>query len=197
MCAWHFRDVSRSTLILLRHGRPALSRNVRLRWRDYEEWWRSYDAGGLRAGNAVPPKVEAMVEGADMVVSSPLPRALESARLAAGREPDRVLPDFVEAPLPPPRLPVFRARPITWGTVSRVVWMAGYSRDCESAAEARERAGRVADELAGLADGKMVLAFGHGWFNRMVGWRLRRAGWRVVSGRGDGYWSHRTYERDE
>ena len=138
-----------------------------------------------------------MVERADMVVSSPLPRALESAWMAAGREPDRVLPDFVEAPLPPPRLPFLRVRPISWGTVSRVVWMAGYRRDCESAKEARARAARVAGELAELASGRTVLAFGHGWFNRMVGRQLRRAGWRVVSGRGDGYWSHRTFERDE
>ena len=194
--------MSRPRIILCRHGRPALSRNVLLDWRGYEDWWRQYDEGGLRRGpdgdQPVPPKVAEMARGADVVCASPLPRAMESVRLASGREPDHVLPDMVEAPLPPPRLPGLRARPITWGTISRIAWLGGHCRDCETATEARARARRVAGTLSELAEadgGRTVFVSAHGWFNRMVGNALRRAGWRVAQGRGDGYWSHRIYER--
>ena len=198
--------MSRPRIILCRHGRPALSRNVLLDWRGYEDWWRRYDEGGLRRGDGraadadqpVPPRVAEMARGADAVCASPLPRARESARLAAGREPDHILPDMVEAPLPPPRLPGLRVRPITWGTLSRIAWLAGHGSDCESAREARARARRAAAALAELAHaegGRTVFVSAHGWFNRMVGTALRRAGWRLASGRGDGYWSHRVFER--
>lgn len=183
------------SIALIRHGRPALSRNVRLTAREYRDWWARYDASGLRAGHAPAAHVGALVEGA-RVVSSPLPRARESARLArGGAEPDRVLAELVEAPLPPPPLGPLRLRPLTWGTISRLLWMAGHSSDGESAREAARRAARAADALEAMAMEAPVAVFAHGWFNRMVGRELRRRGWRCARGRGDGYWSFRVYEK--
>ena len=182
-------------IVLIRHGRPELSRNVRLTAAGYRDWWQRYDGSGLRAGQSVPPDIREWVRDAT-VVSSPLPRARESARLAReGREPDRILPDLVEAPLPPPGLGPVRLRPISWGTVSRVLWMAGRAAGGESAREAGLRAARAADALEDLARERSVAVFAHGWFNRMLGRELRRRGWRCVRGRGDGYWSYRVYER--
>ena len=185
-----------STLILIRHGRPALSRNVLLSARGYAAWWRRYDESGLRAGQRVPDVVARLTAGADVVAASPLPRAQESARLAAGRAADVTLPDMVEAPLPPPNLGRLKFRPLTWGTVSRVMWLGGRAAGGESAREARARAVRAAEQLEALAPGGRVAMFAHGWFNRMVGTALRRRGWRCVEGRGDGYWSYRRFVRD-
>ena len=94
----------RGPIIVSRHGRPALDRTAgpRLDWREYRDWWDRYEAGSLAEGQLVPENLKAAVADADIVLSSTAPRAIETARLASGREP-QTDPLFVEAPLPPPR----------------------------------------------------------------------------------------------
>jgi len=74
----------------VRHGKPALSRKVRLNWREYREWWKRYDLSGLADGQTVPKKLAAVMANADRVYASDLIRAVETATMAAGRAPDVV-----------------------------------------------------------------------------------------------------------
>ena len=184
------------TVILVRHGKPALSRRVRLDWRAFRDWWDRYDEGGIVEHQKVPKKVRKWARAADLVVSSPLRRAHESARMAAGREPDALWAELIEAPLPSPPLGPLRLRPKSWGTVSRILWAIGYSDGMESHREARARANMVADALGeAAAGGKIVYVQGHGWFNRMVKGSLMARGWRVKSQNGDLHWSRRRLTR--
>jgi hypothetical protein len=43
------------SIVLARHGEPALSRKIRLTARQYLDWWARYEAGGLLPGQS-PPK---------------------------------------------------------------------------------------------------------------------------------------------
>ena len=184
-------------IVLIRHGRPDLSRNVTLTAQGYRDWWQRYDSVGLMAGAKMPPRIRELVEDAERIGSSPLPRALETARMSRDwEEPDHILPDMVEAPLPPPNLGPLRFRPLTWGTISRILWLCRGTEGCETARESRERAARVAGELETLTPTGRTVIFAHGWFNRSVGRALRRRGWRLVEGRGDGYWSFRRFAKD-
>ncbi len=184
------------TVILVRHGRPALSKRVRLTWRGFRDWWVLYDEGGIVADQKVPKRVRQWAREADLVVTSPLPRAVESARMAAGREPDEQWPSLVEAALPSPPLGPLKLRPKSWGTVARILWAVGYSDGMESHGEARARANAVADDLAlRAAGGNVVYVQGHGWFNRMVKGSLMARGWRVRSQNGDLHWSRRRLTR--
>ncbi len=184
------------TLILVRHGKPALSRKVRLTGPGFRDWWVRYDAGGLKAPQRAPKRVIYWATEADVVVSSPLPRALESAELAAGRAPDALLPDLVEAALPSPNLGPLKFRPKSWGTIARIIWWLGYSDGMESRAEARARAEAACDQLEAYADGgKTVYVQGHGWFNRMVKGSLMKRGWKLKSQNGDLHWSRRRLVR--
>jgi len=189
--------MTRPVIILIRHGRPELSRNVRLTARDYEAWWERYDESGLRQGQSVPPRISKMTETADTVASSPLRRAVESATLArGGAVPDEIMDGMVEAPLPPPGLGPIKMRPLSWGTVSRVLWMGGRSAGRETVSAARVRAAQCAHDLEVMAgERNQIVVFAHGWFNRMVGRQLRKRGWRTVEGRGDAYWSYRRFEK--
>lgn len=185
------------TIILVRHGKPALSRKVRLTGPGFRSWWQRYDAGGIRAGQVPPKKVVKWAREADVVLSSPLPRAVQSAELAAGRAPDALLPGLVEAALPSPNLGPLTFRPKTWGTIARVLWFVGYSDGMESHTEARARAEAMCDTLADYArDGKTVYVQGHGWFNRMLKGSLMKRGWRLKSQNGDLHWSRRRLVRE-
>lgn len=188
--------MSLDTIIIARHGKPALSRKIRLTWREYRAWWKQYDIGGLAENQKIPKKLKALTEKADVVISSSLLRAKESAQLASGREPDFVYDDLIEAALPPPHLGSLKFRPKTWGTWSRIVWYWGWPDGMESHGEARARANRMCDVLAGHAKGgKTVYVSAHGWFNRMLKGSLKKRGWKCVSQNGDLHWSHRRFER--
>ena len=189
-------SMSVDTIIIARHGKPALSRKIQLTWREYRDWWKKYDIGGLAEKQKIPKKLKPLAENADVVISSSLLRARESAELASGREPDFIYDELVEAALPPPHLGPLKFRPKTWGTWSRIVWFCGWPDGMESHSEARARANAMCDVLAGHAkDGKTVYVSAHGWFNRMLKGSLMKRGWKCKSQNGDLHWSHRRFER--
>jgi broad specificity phosphatase PhoE len=185
-------------IITARHGRPNLSRDMKISARAYGEWWKRYDASGLHPDEAPPPSLLALAAGASTILSSTLPRAVETARqLTDGK---RVVPRdalFVEAPLPPPPIPaMLKMRPGQWGVVSRVFWFFGYAPDgVESHPQTWRRVEAVADRLARLTAAGDVLLCAHGYLNWMIDHHLRRSGWRRAGREGgNAYWSWRVYE---
>lgn len=183
-------------IILCRHGEPALSRKTRMNWRGYKYWWGLYDEGGLVPGQDAPRVIKDLAAQADIVIASPLLRAVETATKAKGAAPDRLEPLMVEAGLPPPNLGYLRLKPPTWGVLARICWMAGFSGEVESQVEARKRAEKASDVLSEEAEGgKMVFVAAHGWFNRMMRLALKRRGFVCVEDHGDLHWSYRRFER--
>ena len=188
--------MKKDVLILVRHGEPDLSRRVRLNWRGYKYWWRLYDEAGLKPGQKPPSMVKALAAQADMVISSPLPRAQETAQMARGGAVDKTLSLLVEAPLPPPNLGYIRFRPRMWSILARISWAIGFSGDGESRGEANIRASLAAKALSEEAlGGKMVFVVAHGWFNRMIRKHLYLLGFSCTEDHGDLHWSYRRYER--
>jgi broad specificity phosphatase PhoE len=188
--------MTKDVIIIVRHGKPALSRKVWLDWRGYRDWWKQYDEGGLLETQKIPEKLKILAVKADVFISSPLRRAVETAILLRGSPPDFTDPDLVEAALPPPHLGGLKFRPKTWGTYSRVLWYIGWSDDMETHRDARIRAEKMCDKLGDHAKGgKMVFVTAHGWFNRMLKGSLKKRGWQCVSQNGDLHWSFRRFER--
>jgi broad specificity phosphatase PhoE len=184
-------------VILARHGEPALSRRVLLTWDGYRDWWARYEAGGLKSGQTPPQDLVAMAGEADAVFSSTRERARQSAEAVCRGRTFASDPLFVEAPLPSPPLPNwFRLPPRLWGVLSRFCWQAlNYHDGQESVAQARDRAGRAADLLAGRAQGgEIIVLIAHGYFNFMIGQALTARGWRRTLDQGFKYWRARRFE---
>ena len=185
------------SIVLARHGEPALSRKVRLSSRQYRDWWALYEAGGILAGQSPPDHLVKAAAKAGVIFTSTRLRAKETAlALAEGREflHDEI---FIEAPLPPPPAPDFiKLSPKTWGVISRFTWWLGGHGGEETRPSAQKRAAAAAKRLDEVARrGEDVLVVAHGFFNTMIGLELRKLGWRLVKGRGWRYWSTRYYQR--
>ncbi|NWG72223.1 MAG: histidine phosphatase family protein [Parvularculaceae bacterium] len=186
-------------IITARHGRPNLSRDLKISSREYGAWWSQYDAAGLHPDEAPPPELVEIAARAKTVISSSLQRAVETARHVTKGE--RAVPAdsiFVEAPLPPPPVPDFlKLRPGQWGVVSRALWILGYAPEgVETNRAAWERVDAIAGKLAEFSKSGDVLLCAHGWLNWMIDRRLRKSGWRRTGrDRGNDYWSWRVYER--
>lgn len=188
--------MGKDIIILARHGEPDLSRKMRLNWRGYKYWWRLYDEAGLKPKSKAPKIIKDLADQSDIIMSSTLPRAIETASRAAGRAPDSTHDVLVEAPLPPPNLGYIRLKPRTWGALARISWLIGFSGEGESNSEAKERAKEAALLLSEQASGgKMLFVAGHGWFNRMIRPELKKLGFKCVEDHGDLHWSYRRYER--
>ena len=183
-------------IILCRHGEPALSRKTRMNWRGYKFWWGLYDEGGLTPGQDAPQIIKDLARQADIVIASPLLRAVETATLAKGAAPDRLEPLMVEAGLPPPNLGYLRLKPPTWGVLARICWMMGFFGEVESQTQARKRAEQAAAVLSEeTSGGKMLFVAAHGWYNRMMRKPLKRYGFVCTEDHGDLHWSYRRFER--
>lgn len=186
------------TILLARHGEPALSRRVRLNAAGYRRWWSSYEEGGLLPGQTPPLDLVAAARGSDAVFSSSRRRSLETARAVMGPDGFRPDPLFIEAPLPPPPLPDFvKLSPRAWGVISRAAWwFFGHSAGQETRERATQRAREAAARLVAEAQGGGdVTLLAHGFFNAMIGRQLKALGWRRVSTQGYRYWCAQRFER--
>jgi broad specificity phosphatase PhoE len=189
------KSQDRPMIVIARHGRPALDRHIWINSEEYVTWWAAYDAGGLAGGQRAPNGLVEALRACKLVVCSSLLRARETAAMAAPGRDVQIEPRFVEAPLPPPRLPDFlKFRPRFWGVVARATWYFGYSRDQETRQQAEVRAKEGADWLIANANqhGSVGL-LAHGWFNRMLRTCLEAEGWECVYDGHDSHWSHRIY----
>ncbi len=184
-------------IITARHGRPNLSRDMRISAREYGAWWAQYDQSGLHPDERPPDGLVRIAANAATVLSSTLPRAIETARLATGggREVPAD-PLFIEAALPPPPIPFLRLRPGQWGVISRGFWFWGYApRGVEGHLAAWRRVAKVAGRLEALSREGDVLLCAHGYLNWMLDRRLRYTGWsRTERSGGNHFWSWRVYE---
>jgi broad specificity phosphatase PhoE len=185
------------SIVLARHGEPALSRRIRLNAEGYRRWWAAYEEGGILAGQTPPAELLDLARHADIIFASTRRRAVETAEAIVGTKIFIRDPMFVEAPLPPPPLPAFMTfNPQSWGVIARLVWWLGYHGGQETRAEAQGRARAASERLSAAAqNGADVLLLAHGFFNLMVGLELKRLGWRRMQDRGFKYWATRRFER--
>jgi broad specificity phosphatase PhoE len=183
-------------ITLVRHGEPALSRRIRLTSQGYADWWAAYEDIGLLEGQVTPERLKRAAVDATHIFASTRPRAIETARAVSGEREFVVDERFVEAPLPPPKLPDFvKLSPRWWGVVARISWILSDKHAGETHAQAKARARKTAGELASLAEDGDVLVLAHGYFNHMIGAELKRMGWRLAKDQGFRYWSARRFER--
>ena len=155
-------------------------------------WIAAYDGAGM--ADTPPGHARTVAERAAVILSSPLPRALASARLVAGDRPVAIMPDAREAAMPFARWTAPKLPPAVWTTLFRLGWFCGWHPRVESARDARARAERVADRLIRRADaGASVLLVGHGIANRLIASAIRKRGWAGVAASPSGYWQWREY----
>lgn len=160
-------------------------------------WWAQYDESGLHPDEEPPQSLIDIASNAETVLSSTLPRAIETARHATKGEREAPAdPMYVEAPLPAPPVPFLKLSPTTWSVISRSFWFLGYAPGgIESHREAWTRVDEIRDRLINHAARGDVLLCAHGYLNWMIDRKLRASGWRRADREGGNhYWSWRTYE---
>lgn len=188
-------STSTMRIALVRHGRPALQAS-RIPAEQLGRWIDAYNRVGIDPALPPPHRVRELAATSAYVLSSDLPRAVESLRALAPEQPAPGERLFREAGLP--RLPStpLRLDPHLWAALARAGWLLGWSGGAESASAALQRARSASQQLAALAAAHgSVLLVGHGIFNALIAWELLAAGWRGPLWPTGSYWSSAVYRK--
>jgi broad specificity phosphatase PhoE len=182
-------------IILVRHGRPAISTKHRTGHHGFSAYIDAYEAAGLDPTSAPPDEVQDLVEGLSPIYTSDRPRSQDSARALAPEAELIADPLFVEAPLASPRIPLVHFGVPAWAVMARILWHAGYHPEIENYRRSKQRAKKAADILTtrAKADGVAVLV-AHGYFNAIIGRELRRRGFLRQGAHRVRYWNAVVYE---
>jgi len=164
----------------------------------YGEWLEKYNNSGIREEMRPPDELVERVEKFDVVMSSDLKRALDSAHLLAGNKALMQNPVFREFELPETKKNLPRFTPGIWSFIFRVLWFFGYSNRSEHFTVAKERIKESAEKLTEIAEKYSdIVLVGHGLMNRFIGGELRKRGWKKRGKSGKNYWSFCEYKKSE
>ncbi len=178
-------------IYLVRHGRPDHSWHGSFDRQGFGQWLQEYESSSLKTGQEPPSDLQELAVRSEVILSSKLPRAMQTAALLADGGKIEAFDGFQEAPFPAPFAFGLKLSPKVWGTWARIAWMLGLTKGVESRRQASARAEVAAQKLIEQAVRRGdVLLCGHGWFNIMIGRVLKRRGWQRIVTTGHEFWSH-------
>lgn len=163
-----------------------------------QRWREEYDAAGVAANDAPPPALSKLIGSTGIVVSSDMPRALESAERIAPDEPIPVSPLLRESPHEIPQRFPLRMPVAAWDALLHAQWTLKIANGTDASPKALTRAHAAADWLIGIVrERSPLVAVTHGVFRRLLADRLMTIGWRAEPGRRSyDHWSAWSFERD-
>ncbi len=164
-------------IVLLRHGRTNLPPWPWITARELGQWIAAYNAAGIR-DMSPPGSALAVAEQCGLIVTSDLPRSMESGKLL--EQGMSMISDglFREADLPYGWTTFIRMPPYIWAVLFRFLWPFGFNSSGESIHAFRNRTRTAAMRLISLAhEHGSVLFVGHGLINRCIARELLSAGW--------------------
>ena len=180
-------------IVLARHGKPKLHHWAWITPHQMKEWIAAYDQADILV-EGVPSETMEVAASSGILVSSTLPRCVQSAKYL-GRANSLVVEEiFCEAALPYlhwhfPKLPLS-----IWGVIFRLAWFCGFSSNAESIAQANDRACAAAQRLIQLAkENGSVFLVGHGIMTMLIAKHLFAMGWVGPRRPVNQYWQFSVY----
>ena len=181
-------------IIILRHGRPDISKKMIVTGQQFGTWIKEYNFARLDLNILPSDELYRLAVSCNTTICSNLSRSIESAKVL-GKENFKVDESFIEADLPFYNISFFKLKAKTWLVVFRVLWLLGFAKNVESFYDFKYRANLCTDKLCDTAtNGETVLFVGHGILNRMIAKKLIALGWRGPKKISSNYWSYAIYE---
>lgn len=187
-------------IILSRHGPSRYRAPKKISNKDFPNEAEHYHQVGIRGGEDVPLSTVQLARSSAVIVSSDVPRSIESALLLRNVSHPTIDPVFREAEIPL-RMPLpqnISLRPWAWIVIRRMFWMCGWTGGATSIRSTWIRAGRAGIRLEQLADRHgTVMLVGHQLFSCFVAARLRTSGWHGPILPNLSHWAASVYEKED
>ncbi|KEZ51597.1 histidine phosphatase family protein [Metabacillus indicus] len=181
---------------LIRHGKSQCIDNEPMMICSFKNWVQKYDDDGVFEEDEYPSESIKIISKVRFVFTSDLKRSIQSAHILSSNSHIISDPVFREAELPctKKKLCGLKLSPTTWTIILRILWVFGYSKNCESYKCAKNRARMGAEVLIKHAEEHHHAALvGHGFFNMMIAKELRGKGWTGKRKTDTNHWKCTTY----
>lgn len=168
------------TIVLVRHGKVDLDTKTRIYSNAMQEWVKMYDIAPLCEESKPPDKTHRLVEGANYVISSKLPRSIISAQILGLNVNEQNLL-FNELEIPPVKIPFLKFRPKVWLIILRVLVVLRLGESHHAFQASKQRAKKAARYLIEQSDKhEKVVLIGHGGLNWLITKALEQEGWKAL-----------------
>lgn len=183
-------------ITLVRHGKSLLVENKPITCQEFKNWVKKYDDHGVFEEESYPTETLEKIGTANIVITSDLKRAVESAKFLNPNLPTISDPLFRETELPIPSTSLWglKLNPSILAIILRCLWFSGYSNGCESLKDAKIRAEKASKFLVNCAmEHNNVVLVGHGFFNMLIGKELKKIGLNGKKKTSSKHWESTTY----
>ena len=166
-------------IILIRHAKVDIDNSKKINSFSLQKWVNDYDTAPIQQENQPPKETVAFTQNADVVLTSTLRRAIDSAEVL-GVEVHEQNSLFNEAGIPEVKIPFLEFKPKTWLVILRGLLLLGLGKKDTSLKVSKSQAREAAQMLLALSDNnESVVLVGHGGMNWLIGKALMREGWEL------------------
>ena len=185
-------------IYLLRHGKPDYPNASLLNGKQFKQWVVDFNNRGIVPNSNPERKIVQIAKYCNVVLSSSMPRAIDSAKRIGNNITHTVDPLFNELDIPTTNGQFFKAPLNAWLISLRTLWFMGFRNNCNSFKKERERSSHCSAKLEELAKRhESVMLIGHEFNNKFIGLSLRKNGWHRAKVNNSRYWSLTEFTKEK
>jgi broad specificity phosphatase PhoE len=183
-----------SKIILLRHGEVAIENYTNISAKEFGKWIVAYNNSDIKSEFSSKKKIKSLLNKTDILICSNLKRSIRSIEIF-NKTPFEANAIFNEAQLPFSNWNLLKLNPKIWLIFFRVLWFFGYSQNCESYKQTKQRAKKATQKLIELSkQNETVILVGHGIMNKLIQKELILKDWHETKKSKNDNWDYGVLE---
>ena len=181
-------------IILLRHGEVDIKDYKNIPANQFGKWIIEYNNSDIKSDFSLKAEINDLLNKTDILICSNLKRSIQSVEIF-NKTPFEINNVFYEAELPYLNWYLLKLNPKVWLIFFRILWLFGYSKNCESYKKAKIRAKKATKRLIELSkQNKPVILIGHGIINRLIRKELILQKWNETKKAKNKNWDYGVFE---
>ena len=181
-------------IILLRHGEVDIKDYQNISAHQFGKWINEYNYSDIKSDFSSKDEIKNLLNETDILICSNLKRSIQSIEIF-DKIPFETNDVFNEAELPFSNWSLIKLNPKVWLIFFRILWLFGYSQNCESYKETKQRAKKATEELIELSKkNKTVILAGHGIMNKLIQKELILQKWNETKKAKSNNWDYGIFE---
>ena len=164
-------------ITLIRHAKVDIDNSQKIDSLSLQKWVKAYDSAPIHIESLAPKETITLVQNADIVLTSTLIRAVDSAGVL-GVEVYEKNELFNEAIIPKIDIPFFKFKPKTWLVILRILLLLGLGKKDTSFQASKQQAKKASQNLVQFSNTHdNIVLVGHGGMNWLISKALIKEGW--------------------
>jgi len=183
-----------SKIILLRHGEVAIENYKNISAKEFGKWIVAYNNADIKSEFSSKEEINNLLNKTDILICSNLKRSIRSIEIF-NKTPFKTSAIFNEAELPFSNWNLLKLNPTIWLVFFRILWLFGYSQNCESYKQTKQRAKIATQKLIELSkQNKTIILVGHGIMNKLIQKELILKNWHETKKSKNTNWDYGVFE---